>query len=131
RYESGRMTNAGHGGVASALLALERDKKTGTLGFQAEGVTTRVFLDAGTPIGADGGVLGETLGNVLIREGIITHAHFAAVVRNMTDALLDDENEEDKRFGEVLVELGILTKEGRDQALSTQVEKKIIGCVAR
>jgi hypothetical protein len=125
------MSDAGHGDVAVALLGLERDRKTGTLAFEAEGVTTRVFVADGVPVGADGGVLGETLGNVLIRERVITHAHFAAVVRKMTDALLDDENEEDKRFGEVLVELGILSAEGREKALAMQVEKKIVGCVAR
>jgi tetratricopeptide (TPR) repeat protein len=116
------------GDIVTALLALERDHATGVLDFRAQGVLTRVFVDKGVPIFAEAGVLGETLGHVLVREGVLTSGQFAAVVRKMTDAIVDDEN---VRFGEVIVELGILSKPELDSVLAAQVEKKIIGCVPR
>ncbi len=124
------MTDTRHGDIAKALLELERDKKTGVLEFRAEGVLTRVFVDDGIPVLAEAGVLGETLGHVLVREQIITNDQFAAVVRKVTDAIVDDDNE-NVRFGEVLVELGFLTQQDVTNALATQSEKKIIGCVTR
>src|SRR5580700_7767768 len=120
--------NSGRSDIVEALLSLERDKRTGALDFRAEGVLTRIFVDRGVPVFAEAGVLGETLGHVLVREQIMTDKQFAAVVRKMTDAIIDDEN---VRFGEVVVELGILTREELDNALVTQVEKKIMGCVHR
>ena len=119
---------SGKGEVVSVLLALEQEKATGVLDFRAEDVLTRVFVEDGVPVFAEAGSHGETLGNVLVREQVITQAQFAAVVRRMTDALVDDEN---VRFGEVVVELGILSQEDLERALTAQVEKKIIGCVQR
>jgi len=118
----------GKSDVVSILLSLERERATGVLEFRAERVVTRVFVEGGTPVFAEAGTHGETLGNVLLRARVITQEQFAAVVRRMTDALVDDEN---VRFGEVVVELGILTKDDLEQALATQVDKKIIGCVHR
>lgn len=122
------MDRAGRGGIVETLLALEREGATGALEFRAEGVLTRIFVQRGLPAFAESGVLGETLGHVLVREQIITDRQFAAVVRKMTDAIIDDEN---VRFGEVTIELGILTREDLDAALATQVERKIMGCVHR
>jgi tetratricopeptide (TPR) repeat protein len=119
---------SGKGEVVDALRVFERDNASGALDFTAQGVLTRVFVHKGTPVYAEAGVLGETLGHVLVREGIVTTEQFAAVVRKMTDAIVDDEN---VRFGEVIVELGILSKDELDRALAAQVEKKIIGCVTR
>jgi tetratricopeptide (TPR) repeat protein len=119
---------SGEGDIVTALLALERDKASGALDFRAQGVLTRVFVDGGVPVFAEAGVLGETLGHVLVRENIISGVQFAAVVRKMTDAIVDDEN---VRFGEVLIELGILSREELDRVLAAQVEKKIIGCIPR
>jgi hypothetical protein len=122
------LADTGRGDIVETLLALERERTTGALDFRAEGVLTRIFVDRGIPVFAEAGVLGETLGHVLVREQIITDAQFAAVVRKMTDAIVDNEN---VRFGEVVVELGILTKQDLTNALATQIEKKIIGCIAR
>jgi hypothetical protein len=122
------METSGRGDIVETLLGLEREKKTGALDFRAEGVLTRIFVDRGIPVFAEAGVLGETLGHVLVREQIITDKQFAAVVRKMTDAIVDNEN---VRFGEVVVELGILTQQDLANALATQIEKKIIGCIPR
>jgi tetratricopeptide (TPR) repeat protein len=122
------LSSSGRGDIVETLLALEREGATGALEFRAESVLTRIFLERGVPVFAEAGVLGETLGHVLVREQILTAQQFAAVVRKMTDAIIDDEN---VRFGEVVVELGILTREELDNALVTQVEKKIMGCVHR
>jgi len=122
------LDDKGRGDIVETLLALEREHKTGVLDFRAEGVQTRVFVDGGMPVFAEAGVLGETLGHVLVREKIITNQQFATVVRKMTDAIVEDEN---VRFGEVVVELGILTKQDLSNALATQIEKKIIGCIWR
>ena len=119
---------SGRGQVVSVLLALEGERASGVLDFRAADVPTRVFVEEGTPIFAEAGTHGETLGNVLVRERMITEEQFAAVVRRMTDALVDDEN---VRFGEVVVELGLLSKEEVESALATQVEKKIIGAIHR
>jgi len=122
------VIRTGRSDVVSILLALDGEKATGVLEFRSADVVTRIFVDAGVPVSAEAGAHGETLGNVLVREQIISQEQFAAVVRRMTDALVDDEN---VRFGEVVVELGILSKEDLERALTAQVEKKIIGCVHR
>ena len=119
----------GESDIIDVLLALEGERATGVLEFRAEDVLTRVFVERGVPVFAEAGVLGETLGHVLVREKILTTDQFAAVVRRMTDSLV--EGNEHARLGEIIVELGMLERHELDAALTTQVEKKLIGCVHR
>ncbi|GEM_PF-1579043 len=122
------MESSGTGSVIEPLLALEKSGATGVLELTAHGVTTRVYFRAGEIVFADGGTLGETLGRVLIRSGRLTEEHVAAVIRRMTDALVDGQR---VRFGEVLVEYGFMTADELELALTQQVKEKIAGCIHR
>lgn len=110
------------------LLGLERDDLSGVLHFSAQGVTTNIYARDGDIVYADAGTVGETLGRTLIRAGRMTEEQVAAVIRRMTDALIDNEH---VRFGEVVVEYGFLTADELDRALVEQVKGKVMGCVHR
>jgi hypothetical protein len=114
--------------VVEPLLALEREDVTGILEFRAQGITTRIYARDGELVFADAGTLGETLGRMLIRCGRLTEEQVAAVIRRMTDALVDNEH---VRFGEIVVEYGFLTFDELGIALTQQVKEKIMGCVHR
>jgi tetratricopeptide (TPR) repeat protein len=122
------VESAGTGAVVEPLLSLEREDLTGVLEFVAQGITTRIFVRAGEIIFADAGTVGETLGRMLIRSGRLTEEHVAAIIRHMTDSLIDGRY---IRFGEVLIEHGFLTGGELDIALTQQVKEKLMGCVHR
>jgi hypothetical protein len=100
------VESSGAGTSIEPLLALERGDATGVLTMTALGVTTRVYFRAGEIVFADGGALGETLGRMLIRCGRLVEEHVAAIIRRMTDAVVDGQH---VRFGEIVVENGFMT----------------------
>lgn len=122
------MEDSGTGSVIDPLLRIERDGLSGILAFCAQGIRTNIYARAGEIVFADAGTVGETLGRTLIRAGRMTEEQVAAVIRRMTDALVDNEH---VRFGEVVVDYGFLTAGELDFALVEQVRTKIIGCVYR
>lgn len=98
------------------------------LEFRALGVATQIFCRAGEIVFATGGTLTETLGRMLIRCGRLTEDQVAAVIRRLTDTIVDGE---EVRFGEILVEYGFMTGDELEIALCQQVKEKILGCVHR
>ena len=122
------MENVGKGSVQTALLAIEREDVSGVLEFRALGIATTIYCRAGEIVFAAGGTLTETLGRMLIRSGRLTEDQVAAVIRRLTDTIVDGEV---LKFGEVLVEYGFMTGDELEIALTQQVKEKVLGCVHR
>lgn len=87
------------------------------------GAKTFVYLDQGTPVFAEEGTHGETLGRLLLRQKKLTQEQYVEIIAKMTDALVINEQ---LRFGEVAVELGYLSEEQVAKALADQVRWKIV-----
>jgi hypothetical protein len=112
-------------GFPGLIYHLWRRQSTGILHLRAEGVESVLYLDRGTPVYAERGKLGDTLGRFLVRVGRITEEDFARASRHMSEALDRDER---VRFGDVLVKLGILTAAQVDEALELQIRQKVVSC---
>lgn len=87
------------------------------------GAKTFVYLDQGTPVFAEEGTHGETLGRLLLRQKKLTQEQYVEIIAKMTDALVINEQ---LRFGEVAVELGYLTDDQVAKALADQVRWKVV-----
>lgn len=122
------MRNPGLGDASEPLLDIEREKLTGVLEIRSGDVTTRVYAKHGVVVFADAGTASEALGRVLVRSGLLTEEQYAAVIRRMTDGLIDNEH---VRFGEIVVGYGFLTEPELQAALTEQVRQKIIGAILR
>jgi hypothetical protein len=109
----------------AALFRVWKQAKTGLLIVRAEGVQTTIYVKSGCPVYAEGGTLGDTLGRLLVRLGLITEEDFLRANDRMAEGIDKDER---LRFGDVLVELKIMTARELDDALRTQVRHKILSC---
>jgi CheY-like chemotaxis protein/tetratricopeptide (TPR) repeat protein len=122
-------TDAAGGGLQLSLpeilIDLGERAETGILEIRAEGVCTRIHLDRGRPVFAEGGSLRDTLGRLLLRRGEISQQDYVRVIERMTERLVENEP---LRMGEVLIELGLLTPNDVYDALAQQVADKIIAC---
>lgn len=112
--------------LARILHVLGVERATGVLEIDAGGQRTGFYLREGVTVFAEAGTVGDTLGRVLVRAGTITEAQYGAILRRMTDALVHDEL---MRFGEVAVELGILSPEDVSAGLARQVRAKLARCL--
>jgi len=108
------------------MLAAQRDRRSGVYEVNAESTRTYLYFDKGQLVFAEQGTLGDTLGRVLVRTGKLTSEQYAAALRAMTQRIIDNEQ---MRFGEVVVELGFLTSEEVFDALGVQVKEKVIHCL--
>lgn len=108
--------------LVRSLLTLRKERRSGVLNI-TDGVRTFIYLDQGTPVFAEEGTHGETLGRLLVRQGKLTQAQYVEVIGKMTDAFVINEQ---LRFGEVCVELGYLTEAQVGKALGDQVRWKIV-----
>ena len=111
--------------LAELLVELKRRRSSEVVEIRAAGVCTAIYLRDGDPIFAEGGSLQETLGRQLVRRGAIGQEDYARVVARLTEGVIQHES---LRLGEVLVELGLLTAAEVYDALSFQVQDKIIAC---
>jgi tetratricopeptide (TPR) repeat protein len=89
---------------------------------EAEGVRTTVHLREGRVVFAEGGILRDTLGRMLLRRGRLREDQYLAVIERMS------RSETSIRVGEVLIELGILSPREVYEALKLQVREKVVAC---
>jgi tetratricopeptide (TPR) repeat protein len=114
---------SGCAALVRSLLTLRKERRSGVLVVRTGEVRTFIYLDQGTPVFAEEGTHGETLGRLLVRQGKLTQAQYVEVIGKMTDAFVINEQ---LRFGEVCVELGYLTEAQVAKALSDQMRWKIV-----
>lgn len=117
------------GALVRSLLTLRKERRSGVLTVTPEGAAkTFIYLDEGTPVFAEEGTHGETLGRLLLKQKKLTQEQYVEVIAKMTDALFINEQ---LRFGELAVELGFLTEEQVAKALADQVRWKIVRVLQR
>ncbi|GEM_PF-3269170 len=99
------------------LIYLKQDE-TAVLDIMREPVKKRFFFRRGLPVAASSNVLGEVLGRLLMQEGIITEKEYEGSL----EAVLRDR----KRHGEVLISMGLLTKEKLVDFLKLQLKRRLL-----
>ena len=98
--------------LAALLLEALNVKATGTLEIQGGGGNHKLFLRDGVPVGAQTFVGFKPLGQYLLAKGLIDIEALNRSLVAMAEAR--------RPQGEVLVEMGAVTREVMDQALSEQ-----------
>lgn len=119
------MDTAG-GDLVRSLVALGRAGATGVLEVVAEGITTRLYFDRGTPVFSGGGSLQTSLGQILLSRGAIDDAQFDEVVHAMTLSFADAEQ---LRFGEVAIQRGLVSPDQIAAALVEQTRRRALECM--
>jgi hypothetical protein len=109
-----------------SLLKLEGQRLTGALAVHAEGVTTVLHFAAGRLVFAEGGTLDETLGRMLVDDGVLSSDGYARAIEVMNERLAA---EEQMRLGDVLVALGLVSEADLARALVTQIRRKVMRCL--
>ena len=103
-----------------------RERRTGVLEVEAEGIRTVLSFRAGMLVFAEAGGLSETLGRILVRQEILTGEQYSKILERMTEGLIKSEQ---ARFGEVAIQLGFLSPEQVNEALRVQVRRKFLACL--
>jgi tetratricopeptide (TPR) repeat protein len=104
--------------LIKAVLELVADRRTGVLDVRSDGLRTQIYFDGGKPLFAEDEAPGETFGRLLMRQGVISNEQFVRVIDEMTRAAAGNNQ---LRFGEVAVALGVLTPEQVERGLAEQV----------
>jgi len=89
---------------------------------QTKKVRKRIGFKAGRQAYVAGGTINETLGRLLMKHGKITKEQY--------QESLAKQKRENKKTGEVLVEMGVIDGAQLAEALQLQAEEKILGCFA-
>jgi tetratricopeptide (TPR) repeat protein len=105
-----------------ALVLLSRYERTGVMEVVADRVTTRVYILEGTPVFASEGAHSDAIGRVLLEEGLLDEAQYVDVLKHLV-------NGADGQLAEVACNLGYLTWDQVDAALSEQVRRKTLHCM--
>jgi CheY-like chemotaxis protein len=111
--------------LAATLLRIAAAGETGVLEVSGGGLCTRIVFESGAAVSAEGGSLRETLGRLLLRRGALAEADYVRVIERMTERVMANEQQ---RMGEVLVELGLLSRDEVRAALETQLFEKVTAC---
>jgi len=98
--------------LAAVLLEVMNQRGTGVLTVAHDGGSSRVFFRGGVPVGAQSFTGFRPLGQILLAEGLIDVEQLGTSLAEMARTK--------KPQGEVLVELGLVTPERVDRALSQQ-----------
>lgn len=110
-------------GVAELVWELSQARQTGVLEIRSpEGLACVHFVD-GWPVFVESSSLHDSLGRLMLGEGLLTQEQYAQALRRMTDDLIAGE---DVRFGEVVVELGFVTADQVVTTLRRQVKEKLV-----
>ena len=109
--------------LVRSLLTLQRQRATGTLKVDAEGVLTVVRFRDGHPVFVEGGLPADSLGRLLVQRGQISESTLAMIEEQRM--LLQGR----VRFGEVAKRLGVLEAGALATALRDQVRDKLGRCL--
>jgi len=120
---SGRRTALDDGRLAGLFLQLHRERFDGMLHVYSGQQMASVGFREGCPVSFADPAQGQTLGEELVQSGLLTRAHYTAVIARMTDGLFEDEA---AAFCEHAIELGYLTEEAAASELSQRTHKRLI-----
>jgi len=100
------------------LVYLQNNKQTGTLDIKSKYELT-IFTDTGSPYFAAGGSSETLLGKILLNKNKITKYQYDRAVEEI-------KKDKDKRIGEILVSLGMITPHELNEYLDSQLKEKIL-----
>jgi CheY-like chemotaxis protein len=103
--------------VVAILGKLWHERATGGLLLRNADVKKIVYLKAGDPVSVKSNLVGECLGQILLRERLINKQECEASIEAMKKT--------GQRQGEILVQMGCLTPKNLEFALGLQVETKL------
>ena len=92
----------------------------GVLSVHQSDQERRIYIDQSNVVGVRSNVTEERLGRVMYRYGHISEEDLARVESQVTEG---------KRFGELAVELGVLTREMIYKAFSQQITEVVVGAM--
>lgn len=104
------------------LLRLQRERRTGALAVTAEDVYTAIYFLAGRAVFADSSAVSETLGRVLVDQGVLDQSQYDHALAELTRLLRDNRH---ARLGGVLLNLGYATTAQVQAALVSQTARRI------
>lgn len=104
--------------VPDLMWNLCRRRSTGVLQLTARGITKKVYIDAGRIVFATSGDPNDRLGELLLREGVITLDQLERATAQLTGG---------KRLGAILVEAGHLTPDNLVRGVLSQVKGIVLG----
>jgi len=104
--------------LADVLQQLTEGQTTGTLALHQDNVVKAIFVQKGEIVFATSTLKADRLGEVLLRQGVISKSAHRATTKVM--------QESGKREGETLVEMGILAPKALFEGLKLQVEEIIV-----
>lgn len=115
------------GSLVRAFFELRKARRSGVLSVAADEVTTSVHFREGLPVWAEEeGTPGEALGRMLVRTRVLTAQEHSKVIDKMATSL-----ENGQKFGEIAIELGLLTQAKLEHALREQVRWRIVRALQR
>jgi len=112
--------------LIKAVLEIVADRRAGVLDVKSDGLRTQIYFADGKPQFAEDEALGESFGRLLMRQGVITNEQFVRVIDEMGRAAAGNNQ---LRFGEVAVGLGVLTPEQVERGLAEQVCGIVTRCL--
>ena len=122
-----RVSSAGTGGrlegvsLPDLLWELCRAGKTGVLQLTRQGIRKSVYVKDGSIVFATSGDPNDRLGELLLREGLVTLDQLEAAIARLGNG---------KRLGGLLVEAGHLTPDNLVRAVVRQVREIVLGLFA-
>lgn len=112
--------------LARVLFAAKHERRSGVLTVDEGPTTTRIHIFEGEVVYVDRGPLAETLGRLLLRQAQIDREEYLLILETMAKPSNRDEV---LRFGEVAIQLGMLTSNDLHDALALQVVHKLERCL--
>jgi hypothetical protein len=112
--------------LALSMMTLARTKATGVLEVEKAEKRAEIEWSAGHPVFATENTHGETLGRLLVRQGLLTAPQYEAAIQRMADRSTGDR---EALFGDTVVELGFLDSKQVQQALLDQLRWRIVRCL--
>jgi DNA-binding response OmpR family regulator len=103
--------------VVAVLGKLWHERSSGGLLLRRKKVKKIVYLKAGNPVSVKSNLVSECLGQILLRERLISKQECEASIEAMKKT--------GQRQGELLVQMGSLTQKNLDFALELQLETKL------
>jgi len=111
------------GRLGGVFCQLYRRRFTGTVRVESPGRFALIGFRAGQPVHIDDSTPGTALGDQLVEREVLTRAQYAAVIAQVTEVLVDNE---DAAFCQHAVALGFLSQEQADEESSERTRTRLL-----
>jgi tetratricopeptide (TPR) repeat protein len=115
------LTDLATAPISETLRKLSVERRSGDLQVQSGRVVKTIFFDHGRIVFAASNLKKDRLGEALVAIGRITDEQF-----NQVSALLKSEEGRKKRFGDALVQAGVLDKNEMGRSVARQVDRIVL-----